>query len=262
MSQAGSKWDEGGNFSTPTLRAESHERCIPVRLLAQALEQPAALWDRAPMRAPSTIPAGASDLQGLQRKRKLVVTIGIALWVALLVVTESRWRATAPNLYALIEKAGLILIFVCILGRTWCTLYIGGHKKRALITNGPYSVVRNPLYVFTSIGAAGIGAQSGSALIAILSVAASLATFAVVARREEAFLAAAFPADFPAYASRVPRFWPRPSLWQEADELLVKPHLVRRTFFDACLFLLAVPVADLVHWLQDLGYAPILLYLP
>ena len=57
----------------------------------------------------------------------------------------------AQHVQALLETGGVILILVCIVGRTWCTLYIGGNKKRELITAGPYSVVRNPLYVFTSI---------------------------------------------------------------------------------------------------------------
>lgn len=210
----------------------------------------------------STTPASGADLQHLQRKRKQVMRAGVAIWVLLLLVTQSRWRVQAPQLYALVEGLGLALIFVCILGRTWCTLYIGGHKKRALITEGPYSIVRNPLYVFTSIGAAGIGAQSGSVVIAMLSAAASLATFHAVTRHEEAFLATAFPAEFAAYAAHVPRFWPRLSAWRDAEELLVKPYLVRRTFLDACLFLLAVPVAGLVDWLQRLGYLPVLLHLP
>jgi len=211
------------------------------------------------MTASSTAPA---ELQQLQRKRKQVVRAGVALWVLLLLVADSRWRVPAPHLQAMIESVGLALILACIVGRTWCTLYIGGHKKRELVTDGPYSIVRNPLYVFTTIGAAGVGAQSGSALIALLSAAASAATFYTIVRREEAFLAAAFPTEFPAYASRVPRFWPRLSAWREADELLVKPHLVRRTFLDACLFLLAVPLVDLIDWLRSLGYLPILFHLP
>src|SRR5262249_39721080 len=138
----------------------------------------------------------------------------------------------------------------------------GGRKKRELITLGPYSVVRNPLYLFTSLGAAGIGAQTGSALVALLFAAASLTVFYVVARREEGFLAKTFATDFPAYAKRVPRFWPRLSSWQDADELRVKPHLVRRTFLDACLFLLAVPAASLLVWLQGFAGLPVLLLLP
>jgi protein-S-isoprenylcysteine O-methyltransferase Ste14 len=207
-------------------------------------------------------PAPGMDLQGLQRKRKQVLALGVAVWLLLLLFTQSRWRTAAPHVHGLIEIAGLLLILVCILGRTWCTLYIGGLKKRELVTLGPYSVVRNPLYVFSSIGTAGIGAQTGSAGVALLFAAGALAVFQVVARREEAFLAAAFPGDFAAYAARVPRFWPRLSQWREADELRVRPRLVRRTFLEACLFLLAVPAASLLAWLQQLGHLPVLLNLP
>jgi len=206
-------------------------------------------------------PPDGSALRDLQRRRKQVLVLGIALWVLLVLFSRSRWQETAPHIQALVEIAGLLLIFVCILGRTWCTLYIGGYKKRELITKGPYSVVRNPLYVFTSLGAAGMGAQTGSVVIALLSAAATVAIFSTVARREEAFLAATFP-EFADYAARVPRFWPRWSVWQEADELRVRPHLVRRTFLDACLFLLAVPGAGLLAWLQQAAGLPVLFDLP
>ena len=202
------------------------------------------------------------DLQAVQRRRKRVLALGVVVWVLLLLFTGSRWSTAAPHVPALLEMGGLFLILACILGRTWCTLYIGGHKKRTLVTAGPYSVVRNPLYVFTSLGAAGIGAQTGSVLVALLFAAGSLAIFAVVARQEEAFLATAFPDEYVAYAARVSRFWPRLSQWREADEVLVRPHLVRRTFLDACLFLLAVPAADMLSWLQRLGHLPVLLTLP
>lgn len=204
--------------------------------------------------------AGNIDLQALQHRRKQVLGVGVVLWVLLLLFTGSRWDA-APNIRAAIEGAGLLAILVCIMGRTWCTLYIGGLKKRELVTAGPYSVVRNPLYVFTSIGAAGIGAQNGSIVLAALFFAATLAVFQVVARREEAFLASTFP-EFAAYSARVARFWPRLSLWQEADELRVRPRLVRRTFLDACVFLLAVPAADVGAWLQQALHLPVLFTLP
>jgi protein-S-isoprenylcysteine O-methyltransferase Ste14 len=207
----------------------------------------------------STAPA---DLQRVQRTRKRVLLAGGVLWVALLLGIESRWRVGAHEVYELIERVGILLIMVCILGRTWCTLYIGGHKKRELITTGPYSLVRNPLYVFTLVGAAGIGAQSGSLIVALLAASSALVIFHAVARREEAFLAVTFPAAFADYAARVPRFWPRFSGWRDIDELVVKPQLVRRTFLDASLFLLAVPVLDLVDLLQDLGWLPVLFHLP
>ena len=49
---------------------------------------------------------------------------------------------------------------------------------------------------------------------------------------------------------------------QDADELTVRPHLVRRTFLDASLFLLAAPVARLMDLARDAGWFPVLLNLP
>ena len=110
-------------------------------------------------------------------------------------------RAGAPRRRTsmrLIEMAGLVLILVCILGRTWCTLYIGGLKKRELVTAGPYSVVRNPLYVFT-LDRRGRHrrADRQRSSSPLLFAAGTLAVFQVVARHEEAFLAATFPATLP-----------------------------------------------------------------
>ncbi len=190
-----------------------------------------------------------------------MLRIGIVLCGVVLLITQSAWRIGNPFIYDLIQRTGLALIVVCILGRTWCTLYIGGSKKRQLVTLGPYSVVRNPLYMFTIIGAAGIGAQAGSLTMTLLLAALVTAVFSVVTRQEEQFLAATFRDEFAAYAARVPRLWPRPTLWREADELLVRPRLVRRTFLDACLFLLAVPISDVVDWLQQIQLLPVLLHL-
>ena len=220
------------------------------------------LGGRRTMVLPSTSPGHGGDLQQMQRRRKYVLTLGIGLCVPLLMVTASSWRTSWAHAYELFEQIGLVLILLCILGRTWCTLYIGGCKKRELVRKGPYSVVRNPLYVFTVVGTAGVGTQSGSITNALVFGAASLLIFYFVVLQEERFLAAAFPDAFAAYAARVPRFWPRPSLWEDAGELVVKPYLVRRTFLDASLLLLAIPISDLIDRGQYLGWLPVLFYLP
>ena len=154
------------------------------------------------------------------------------------------------------------MILICILGRTWATLYIGGQKQRELVTKGPYSVVRNPLYLFTLFGAAGIGALSGSLVMAVVCAGFATAVFLSVVRQEEQFLLATFPRDFPAYAARVPRLLPRLSAWQDADQLVVKPRLVHRTFLDASLFLLAVPLIGVKALVRDFLWLPIMLHLP
>jgi protein-S-isoprenylcysteine O-methyltransferase Ste14 len=167
-----------------------------------------------------------------------------------------------PRVHRGIQWTGLLLILVCILGRTWCALYIGGQKQRELVTKGPYSVVRNPLYLFTLFGAAGIGALSGSLVMAGLCAGFATAVFLSVVRQEEQFLLATFPREFPAYAARVPRLLPRLSQWQDADRLIVLPRLVHRTFLDASLFLMAVPLIGIKALLRDLHWLPALLHLP
>jgi hypothetical protein len=49
----------------------------------------------------------------------------------------------------------------------------------------------------------------------------------------------------------VPRFAPDFRGWQEADTILVRPALVRRTFWDATLFLLAAPALKGLEILRD-----------
>ncbi len=203
-----------------------------------------------------------ANLQALQRKRKHALALVIALCIGLLLISDSHWRTASPFVHVIIEQSGMILIVLCILGRTWCALYIGGYKRRELITKGPYSVVRNPLYVFTSLGAAGIGVLFGSLIAGALFAAASLAIFFVVVRREEDFLAAAFSREFQDYSARVPRFLPRFSLWSDAAELCIRPHLVRRTFLDASLFLIAIPALDLIRLAQYGGWLPVWWQLP
>ena len=203
-----------------------------------------------------------TELQRLQQRRKQVLVVGIVIGLALMAITDSSWRLDWPRTHRGIQWFGLLLILICILGRTWCTLYIGGQKQRELVTKGPYSVVRNPLYLFTLFGAAGIGALSGSLVMAAVCAAFAMAVFLSVVRHEEQFLLATFPREFPAYAARVPRLLPRLSAWQDADHLIVKPRLVHRTFLDASLFLMAVPLIGVKALVRDLLWLPIIVYLP
>ena len=210
---------------------------------------------------PVKVARSRSELHQTQRLRKAALWIGVAMCIGLLLVSQSAWQTSAPHVYQFIQRVGILLILICILGRTWCTLYIGGVKKKELVTQGPYSVVRNPLYFFTLIGAMGIGAQAGSITMVVFLVIAVASVFYFVVLQEEAFLATTFGSDFAAYAARVPRFLPRLSVWQEADQLVVKPRLVRRTFLDASLFLLAVPFCDVIERMHALGWLPVLLSL-
>jgi protein-S-isoprenylcysteine O-methyltransferase Ste14 len=196
-----------------------------------------------------------------QTARKATLLVAVLLGIAFLLFGGSRWE-DGGTVHEGIEWAGLGLIVFCILGRTWCSLYIGGRKNRELAQSGPYSVSRNPLYLFSIIGAVGVGAQAGS--IALAAAAGFVAWLALLmtTMREEAALTVNFGAPYRDYMARVPRFLPRLSQWRDTETIEVRPRLVMTTFVDALVFLAAIPIAEGLEYLHDASMLPTLLLLP
>lgn len=201
------------------------------------------------------------DLAQVQLVRKAVLLAVIAACVLFLVFGESRWSGGGVA-HETIEWAGIALIVFCILGRTWTSIYIGGRKVHSLVRMGPYSVTRNPLYVFSVAGAAGAGAQMGSAVLALAAGLIAFLVFYVVVLKEEAALRTRFGASYLEYLAAVPRFLPDWNLWQDTKNIEVRPQLIVRTFIDACVFLLAIPLAEGFEWLHEAGHLPSLVLLP
>lgn len=199
------------------------------------------------------------NIHTVQSIRKLVLAAAVLGGLVLFAVTSS--HPHNHGLHEAIEWVGIGLIIVCVLGRTWTSMYIGGRKIEELVQTGPFSICRNPLYVFSIVGAAGIGCQSGSIILAGLCALLAFAVFAVVVRREEAVLRQRYGRVYADYMARVPRFFPRPSLWHDDPTLLIRPRRVAMTFADALVFLAAYPVAELLEHLQQTGVLPVLLFL-
>jgi len=196
-----------------------------------------------------------------QLVRKAAIATGILLGLMVFAVTTS-YSPIGSNTHELIEWIGIVLIVICIIGRTWSSLYISGRKIKDLVDVGPYSVTRNPLYLFSIIGAAGAGAQLGSVVVALIFAVIAGGVFFVVTVREEKLLAELHGLAYADFAARIPRFIPNPRLWRDVPTLTITPPRVVTTFADAAVFLLAVPVAETIEWLQEIGVLPVLLVLP
>ncbi len=193
--------------------------------------------------------------------RKFIIASTITLSIGFLFVAGSYWR-DGGFVHESLEWIGIVLIVTCILGRTWCQLYIGGRKHIELVTQGPYSVTRNPLYFFSIIGALGIGAQFGSVTVALLCGIFAWAVFLWTALREEAAMVEQFHDDYRRYLARVPRFLPKLAIWESPTTLLVQPRTIVTTFLDALLFLVAIPLVELFEYLHDTGILPLYFTLP
>ncbi len=196
-----------------------------------------------------------------QTMRKGVIAVALLLSFAFLFVAASYWP-DGSLMHEGIEWAGIVLILLCMLGRAWCTLYIGGRKNGMLVTEGPYSICRNPLYVFSIIGAVGAGAQFGSVTSALIAGLVTYVVFLRTALREEASLVDAFGERYRAYSARVPRFFPKLSLWTSPDAIVVQPRKMLLTIADAAVFFIAVPVVETFEYLHDAGYLTTYFRLP
>jgi len=201
------------------------------------------------------------QIHTVQTIRKIVLYVAAAIGVGVFAVATSI-HPGGETVHEMIEWAGIVLIVLCILGRTWASLYIGGRKIEEFVQTGPYSVTRNPLYFFSFLGAAGVGAQVGSVTLALICAALAYAVFYVVVRQEEQVLAARYGEAYRKYLATVPRFIPKPSLWHDEPTLTIRPPRVLMTFADALVFLLAVPAAEFFEHLQEIGMIPVLLRLP
>lgn len=200
-------------------------------------------------------------IHNVQAVRKIVLYAVVAVGVFVFAVTASIYPS-GETTHEMIEWLGIVLIVACILGRTWSSLYIGGRKIEEFVQTGPYSVMRNPLYFFSFLGAAGVGMQVGSVVLGLVCTILAWIVFYTVVRQEEQVLEARYGAAYRDYLARVPRFLPNPTLWHDEPTLTIRPPRVLMTFADALIFLLAVPLAELFERLQDAGVFPVLLQLP
>lgn len=157
--------------------------------------------------------------------------------------------------HEMIETIGALMLFAGVLGRFWSILYVGGVKNAQLMTDGPFSMTRNPLYFFSTVAATGIGLMLGAVSFAILLGGTVGLILWITARREMAFLRQEFGPAYDQYAARVPFFFPDPRLFRAAPELTVRTAPLRRNLADALVFLSFVPLVELVDaWKIYLGW--------
>jgi protein-S-isoprenylcysteine O-methyltransferase Ste14 len=82
-------------------------------------------------------------------------------------------------------------------------------EARRLVTGGPYSLSRHPVYLGEIVAAVGINLATAG-WPGMLAVVYFIVCELLRIRWEEGVLARAFPNDYPAYARRVARYLPNP----------------------------------------------------
>jgi protein-S-isoprenylcysteine O-methyltransferase Ste14 len=191
------------------------------------------------------------------RMRLIVSRIFAILVILVILFTESSFKqGNLPDM--LCESFGLFLLSVCTAGRLWALLYISGRKTHEVICDGPYSIVRHPLYLFSFIGAIGIGLASENLLVLALLMIFYLSYYPLTIFSEEKVLTDKFAQAYIDYMQKTPRFIPKLSLYKSPQQFIVNGDIFLRNLVDGMWFIWIYILLQFIEMLQQNGVLPIL----
>jgi protein-S-isoprenylcysteine O-methyltransferase Ste14 len=186
------------------------------------------------------------------------ITISRLFWISGLIALLLTEKMFADRLIGhLLPMAGLVLIGIAMVGRLWCALYIGGRKNDELVTEGPYSMTRNPLYFFSLLGFVGIAFCTRSISFSVCVVAFFVLVYPRVIDSEEAFLRHRFGTAFEAYCKQTPRFFPAVSRYRASEVCEVSIRQFWRTARDVIWFVCLAGIVELIEVLRPTLVQPL-----
>jgi len=196
---------------------------------------------------------------GSQLRLRLTRLLAIAI-LSVFAVGTSYWTVAHPVVEQSLFLIGIAMAGFGAAGRAWATSYISGQKQKQLITTGPYSLCRNPLYFFSTILGVGFGfcTKTFTAPLAIVIVLAILNYFQIW--REEQRLSRQFGEQFDSYLARTPRFFPSFRNYTEPEEITISPRLLKRGLFGIAFLLILIGALELLCGLHQSGILPRLFY--
>lgn len=115
--------------------------------------------------------------------------------------------------------AGFLILLIGESIRVWSVSYAGSETRTTtgvggsnLVTQGPYAIIRNPLYWGNIMMYAGIGIMSNALFPFLLIIALVYFTFQyyLIIFNEEGYLRITYKENFDTYCSHVYRFFPFP----------------------------------------------------
>jgi len=203
-----------------------------------------------------------TPLYTIASRHRIAITRILVGAAFLLVIFSSPAWEPHPSLDAVMDLAAFVLVLVATFGRLWALSHIGSRKTRELVTHGPYSVTRNPLYLFSFIGALGIGIVSDRVVLVALVIMGFALYYPFVIKAEEVLLHRVHGEDFLVYKARVPRLLPRFSAYAEPPDYVVNSRAFRRSFLRVMWFPLPYVILLMAENLRETGVIPVLFTIP
>jgi protein-S-isoprenylcysteine O-methyltransferase Ste14 len=192
---------------------------------------------------------------------RLRLTAVLLFGVLALVAVSERSGASGLAGEAL-QLTGLACLASAALGRIWASVFIAGFKDARLVREGPYAVLRHPLYALSMVAMLGVGLATRSLAITAALVAAFGVIYLSAARAEDHLLHALHGDEFERFRAERRAFVPHWSAYRVPETLEIRPRVLWKAFLDAGSLLGYYALLRLADALQLAGTTPTWLALP
>lgn len=186
--------------------------------------------------------------------RLRVVQTWYAIVLLLVAVTERPWAHHWSGEVASI--VGLLLMAGAALARVWTSVFIAGHKEERLVTVGPYSLCRHPLYALSLVSGLGVGLASRSVVILLITLALLVLLQLHAMRIEEQTLRARYGEEFRRYCEEVPLLIPRSLGARTPNDVHINVPVYWKAFLDAGSFIALYAVIAALEGLRAANRLP------
>lgn len=193
------------------------------------------------------------NMRLLSSKSRIVLSRIIIAILVLYILFHQPPDCIPAVILDLSEMIGFMLLAMAAFGRIWCLIFVGGKKNNILMTSGPYSIVRNPLYVFSFLGVVGLGMTVKNPLLALVLAVAFIAYYPFVVRKEEQKLATLFRDEYREYLLRTPRWFPNFGLYSEPDTMMIHTVYIRNGILGGMWFIWAFLLWELLEYVRCIG---------
>ena len=194
-------------------------------------------------------------IKNIARKRMAILRISIILIITFIII-DNNFSAFSLNIdmntSLLFSYIGFSLVVLGGFGRIWASLYLEGFKTRKLIKEGPYSMVRNPLYFFSLMLFLGM-------CFAIKSIAVSFALLVVFVLfhiptilNEEKVLLSTHDESYKAYYESTPRLLPNIFKYKKTestDMIQVRIKSIIKRLWEVIGYLFLFTLIDLFYFI-------------
>ena len=188
------------------------------------------------------------------KKRIAVLRLSI-LSIIIFIILDNNFSAynldIDLNTSILFSCIGFALVVLGGFGRIWSSLYLEGFKTKKLIKDGPYSMVRNPLYFFSLTILLGIcfAIKSIPISIALLSVFILFHVPTII--NEEKVLLSTHDDSYKAYYESTPRLLPNIFKYKKTkseDRIEVKIKGINNVLWEIMGYLFLYVIIDFFYF--------------